>query len=84
MSQKHGKWSGGFRPPAPPAVDQKLRITLWSIGIYLGAECKGGAMQNGTCKAYFNFSLAAFDTTTTTTTTTTSKTWPLHLKRWSS
>ena len=28
-------------------------------------QCQGGAMQNGTRKAYFNFSLAAFDTTTT-------------------
>jgi len=25
-------------------------------------QCEGGAMQNGTRKAYFNFSLAAFDT----------------------
>ena len=25
-------------------------------------QCKGGAMQNGTRKAHFNFSLAAFDT----------------------
>ena len=39
-------------------------------------QCKGGAMQNGTRKAYFNFSLAAFDTTTTTTTT--SKIWSLY------
>ena len=28
-------------------------------------QCLGEAMQNGTCKAYFNFSLAAFETTTT-------------------
>jgi len=32
-------------------------------------------MQNGTRKAYFNFSLAAFDTITTTTT---SKIWSLY------
>ena len=48
------------------AVDQILRISLLSIKIYTRAECKGEAMQNGTRKAYFNFSLAAFDTTTTT------------------
>ena len=36
-------------------------------------QCQGGAMQNGTRKAYFNFSLAAFDTTTTT-----SKIWSLY------
>jgi len=53
-----GNGAGGLRPPAPPAVDQKLRITLLSISIYMGAECKGGAMQNGTRKAYFNISLS--------------------------
>ena len=57
------------------AVDQILRISLLSIKIYTRAECKGEAMQNGTRKAYFNFSLAAFDTTTTTTT---SKIWSLY------
>ena len=36
-------------------------------------QCKGGAMQNGTRKAYVNISLAAFDTTTTT-----SKVWSLY------
>ena len=55
------------------AVDQILRISLLSIKIYTRAECKGEAMQNGTRKAYFNFSLAAFDTTTTT-----SKIWSLY------
>ena len=47
----------GAASPAPPAVDQKLRITLSSISIYMGAECKGEAMQNSTHKAYFNISL---------------------------
>ena len=55
------------------AVDQILRISLLSIKIYTRAENKGGAMQNGTRKVYFNFSLAAFDTTTTT-----SKIWSLY------
>ena len=35
-------------------------------------QCEGEAMQNSTRKAYFKFSLAAFDTTTT------SKIWPLY------
>ena len=67
--------SGGLRPPHPPLSTKNCESdfcqlifahersgTLWSIGTYMGAEYKGRAMQNGTRKAYFNFSLAAFDT----------------------